>query len=165
MKNYFHRMTLYVLPEVHQAMQCVVVECIHVSEDMNLFTINYGKSIPLLEFESQQNLGTDVIMKYLKESWLERIAQCVRMCLRDLENGWLDLEQKNREMYDVAKLKRFTDVAVLRMQVKVSREIELHLLRNMHANIVILLYDNEKFFPLFYRRPCEISCTNRWLYM
>ncbi|XP_032680816.1 dynein heavy chain 1, axonemal [Odontomachus brunneus] len=114
-KNYFHHTILYVLPEVHEAMQCVVVECIHVS-DMKLFVSNYGKSMSLLEFESQQNLETGMVMKYLKESWLERIAQSVRMCLRDLENGWLDPELKNHEIYDVMKLKRFMDVAVLRMQ-------------------------------------------------
>lgn len=98
-------------------MQCVVAECIHVSS-MNLFASNYGKSMSLLEFESQQNLETGMVIKYLKESWLERIAQSVRMCLRDLENGWLDPELKNHEIYDVMKLKRFMDVAVLRMQVK-----------------------------------------------
>lgn len=110
-------MTLYVLPEVHEAMQYVVAECIHVS-GMNLFASNYGKSMPLLEFESQQIMETSRIIKYLKELWSERITQSVRMCLRDLKKGWLDLEQKNHEIYNAMKLKRFMDVVVLRMQVK-----------------------------------------------
>jgi len=95
-------MVLYVFPEVYEAMQCIVVECIHVS-NMNLFVSNYGKSMPLLEFESQQHQETGTMIKYLKATWLERITQSVRLCLTDMEKeGWFDLEQKN---YDAAKLK------------------------------------------------------------
>ncbi|XP_011146850.2 dynein heavy chain 1, axonemal-like, partial [Harpegnathos saltator] len=114
-KNHFHWITLYVVAEVHEAMQCVVVECIHVL-GMTLFVSNYGKSMPLLEFELHQNLETGTVIKYLKESWLERITQSVRMCLRDLGKGWFNLEQRNHKIYDVMKLKKLMDVIVLRMQ-------------------------------------------------
>lgn len=109
-------MVLYVLPEVYEAMECVVVECIHVS-NMNLFVQNYGKSMQLSEFESQQQQETGTVIKYLKEMWLEKITQSVRLCLRDIGQGWFDLEQKNHDVYDVMKLKRFMDLIVYRMQV------------------------------------------------
>lgn len=117
-------------------MQCVVAECIHVS-GMNLFASNYGKSMTLSEFESRQNLENSTIMKYLKESWLERITQSVRMCLPDLKKGWSAFEQKNHEIYDVIKLKRFMDVIVLRMQVQSC------LLRNLVSPFTALFYSFE----------------------
>lgn len=98
-------------------MQCIVVECIRVS-NMSLFVSYYGKSMPLSEFESLQNQETSTVIKYLKESWLERITQSVRLCLRDVGKEWFDLEQKNHDVYDEMKLKRFMDLAVHRMQVR-----------------------------------------------
>lgn len=115
-KKFLHWMILYVLPEVYEAMGCVTVECINVS-NMNLFVSNYGKSMHLLEFESQQQQETATTIKYLKETWLERITQSVKLCLRDIGKGWFDLGQKNHDIYDVMKLKRFMDLIVQRMQV------------------------------------------------
>ncbi|XP_071558365.1 dynein axonemal heavy chain 1-like [Temnothorax nylanderi] len=114
-KNIFYRIILYVLPEVYEAMGCVVVECINIS-NMNLFVSNYGKSMHLSEFESQQQQETSTVIKYLKETWLERITQSIRLCLRDVGKGWFDLGQKNHDIYDVMKLKRFMDLIVHRMQ-------------------------------------------------
>lgn len=80
----------YILPEVYQAMECVVVECINIS-NMNLFVSNYGKSMHLSEFESQQQQEIGTVIKYLKEMWLERITQSVRLYLRDVGKGWFDI--------------------------------------------------------------------------
>lgn len=115
-KNFVHWMILYVLPEVYEAMGCVVVECINIS-NMNLFVSNYGKSMHLSEFESQQQTETSTVIKYLKETWLEKITQSVKLCLRDIGKEWFDLEQKNHDVYNVMKLKRFMDLIVYRMQV------------------------------------------------
>lgn len=115
MKRFFHWMVLYDLPEVCEAMQCVVAECLHVS-NMNLFVSNYGKAMFLSEFEAQQQHETSMVIKYLKELWLERIIQSVRLCLRDIGKGWFDLEQKDHDVYNI-KLKRFMDLIVQKMQV------------------------------------------------
>jgi len=104
------------VPEVHEAMQCVVNECFHVS-NMNLFIPTYGKSIHLSEFKSQQHQETSTVIKYMKETWVEKITQSVRLCLRDVGKGWFDLEQRRHDVYDVMKLKRFMDLIAYRMQV------------------------------------------------
>lgn len=109
-------MVLYDLPEIYEAMSCVAVECINIS-NRNLFVSNYGKSMHLSEFESQQQQETDTMIKYLKETWLERITQSIKLCLRDIGKAWFDPEQKNLDIYDVMKLKRFMDLIVHRMQV------------------------------------------------
>ncbi|RLU27110.1 hypothetical protein DMN91_000909 [Ooceraea biroi] len=123
MKRFFHWMILYVLPEVREAMQCVVVECLYVS-NMNLFVSNYGKSMFLSEFESQQLQETSTVIKYLKELWLERITQLVRLCLRDIGKGWFDLEQKDHTMYNMTKLKRFMDLIIHKMQIALRNLVE-----------------------------------------
>ncbi|XP_043666184.1 dynein axonemal heavy chain 1-like [Vespula pensylvanica] len=127
-KDYFHWYTLYVLPEVYEAMRCVVYECAYVS-GMNLFVSNYGKSISLNEFETEQNQTTTIAMKYLKEPWLEKITQSVRIYLRDVGKGWFNLDQKFAEIYKVMKLKRLMDLIVFHMQ---------NALRNLVENSVSL---------------------------
>ncbi|KAK2581762.1 hypothetical protein KPH14_002241 [Odynerus spinipes] len=122
-KSYFHWYTLYVLTEVYDAMRCVVAECANVS-NMNLFISNYGKSMPLAEFESQQNQITTMVIKYLKEPWLEKITQSVRMCLRDVGKGWFNLDQKSPEIYNVMKLKRLMDLIVYHMQTSLRNLVE-----------------------------------------
>lgn len=115
-KKIFSEMVLYILPEVYQAMECIVVECINIS-NMNLFVSNYGKSMHLSEFKLQQQHETGTVIKYLKETWLEKIIQSVRLCLRDVGKGWFDIEQKNYDVSGVIKLKRFMDLISHRMQV------------------------------------------------
>ncbi|XP_035733901.1 dynein heavy chain 1, axonemal-like [Vespa mandarinia] len=127
-KDYFHWFTLYVLPEVYEVVRCVVYECAYVS-GMNLFVSNYGKSISLIEFENQQNQTTTMVMKYLKEPWLEKITQSVRIYLRDVGKGWFNLDQKFAEIYNVMKLKRLMDLIVCHMQ---------NALRNLVENSVSL---------------------------
>ncbi|XP_039313454.1 dynein heavy chain 1, axonemal [Solenopsis invicta] len=114
-KKIFSEMVLYILPEVYQAMECIVVECINIS-NMNLFVSNYGKSMHLSEFKLQQQHETGTVIKYLKETWLEKIIQSVRLCLRDVGKGWFDIEQKNYDVSGVIKLKRFMDLISHRMQ-------------------------------------------------
>lgn len=94
-----------------------MAECMLVSS-MNLFATAYGKQIKLSEFEDLQNQATTTLIKYLKEPWLEKITQSVRMCLRDLGKGWFNLEQKYHEVYNVMKLKRLMNLTTLCMQVR-----------------------------------------------
>ncbi|KZC03876.1 Dynein heavy chain 1, axonemal [Dufourea novaeangliae] len=126
-KKFTHWITLYVLREVYDAMACIVAECIHVSS-MNLFASTQGRIMKLWEFEDMNSLATSTVIKYLKEPWLEKIAQSVRMCLRDVGKGWFNLEQKIHGVYDVMKLKRFMDLTTLRMQ---------HALRIMVENSIV----------------------------
>ncbi|XP_053995639.1 dynein axonemal heavy chain 1-like [Hylaeus anthracinus] len=114
-KKFTHWITLYVLREVYEAMACVVAECIHVSS-MNLFASNLGKFMQLEEFEDIQTLAITTVIKYLREPWLEKISQSVRLCLRDVGKGWFNLEQKVHGVYDMMKLNRFMNLGTLRMQ-------------------------------------------------
>lgn len=79
--------------EVCEAMKCVAVECVYVS-NMDLFISNYGKSTYLSEFESQQYQETGIAIKYLRDTWLKKVTQSVRLCLRDVGNEF-DFEQKD----------------------------------------------------------------------
>ncbi|XP_026674744.1 dynein heavy chain 1, axonemal-like [Ceratina calcarata] len=128
-KRYTNWITLYVQMEVHDAMACIVAECMQVSS-MNLFATSHGKQIQLSEFEDLQTQATTAVIKYLKEPWLEKITQSVRMCLRDLGKGWFNLQQKDHGVYEVMKLKRFMSLTTLRMQyalrVLVQNSIKLY---------------------------------------
>lgn len=116
MRKFTHWITLYVLWEVYKAMECVTVECKHVS-DMCLFASSFGKCLKLSEFEDVQSLAILTVVKYMKEPWLQKIIQSVRLCLRDVGKGWFNLQQKVHAVYDVMKLNRFMNLVTLRMQV------------------------------------------------
>ncbi|XP_025602682.2 dynein axonemal heavy chain 1-like [Athalia rosae] len=114
-KKFFHWVVLWVRPEIHEAMSCIVTACLKIGTT-NLFISNYGKSMTLDEFEQLQTQTTVTVVKYLKEPWLEKITQSVRMCLRDIGKGWFNLDQKYHDVYEVMKLNRFMTLAMLRMQ-------------------------------------------------
>nr|XP_046487754.1 dynein axonemal heavy chain 1-like [Neodiprion pinetum] len=114
-KEFFHWVVLYVRPEIHEAMSCIVFESMKAGAG-SLFISNYGKSMTLVEFEQLQTQTMVTVIKDLKEPWLEKITQSVRMCLRDIGKGWFNLEQKDHDVYDVMKLKRFMTLTMLRMQ-------------------------------------------------
>ncbi|XP_076766961.1 dynein axonemal heavy chain 1 [Xylocopa sonorina] len=128
-RKHSHWISLYVHEEVYEAMVCIVAECMNVSS-MNLFGTSHGKQITLAEFEDLQSQATITVIKYLKEPWLEKVTQSVRMCLRDLGKGWFNLQQKLHGVYDVMKLKRFMNLTTLRMQyalrVLVQNSIKLY---------------------------------------
>ncbi|XP_024940673.1 dynein heavy chain 1, axonemal [Cephus cinctus] len=130
-KSLFHWITLYVYREVHEAMCCIVAECINVS-DMTLFSLNYGKSWTLDDFEAQQTQTTVTTFKYLRERWLEKMTQSIRMCLRDIGKGWFNLEQKDHHVYDVMKLKRFMNLTMLRMQNALRNLVERSMTLYLH---------------------------------
>nr|XP_034195945.1 dynein heavy chain 1, axonemal-like [Osmia lignaria] len=146
-QKFIHWVTLYVQEEVYQAMACIVARCIQLST-MNLFGVNYGKLITLSEFEEMHSQSTVSVVKYLKEPWLEKIAQSVRMCLRDIGKGWFDLKQKVPGVYDVMKLKRFMNLTTLRMQyaLRVLVENSITLYGNTLEGPALCLLDVEETF-------------------
>ncbi|XP_043259684.1 dynein axonemal heavy chain 1-like [Colletes gigas] len=109
--------------EVYEAMASVVEECIHVS-DMCLFASNFGKLMKLSEFVDVETLATVTVIKYLKEPWLEKITQSVRLCLRDVGKGWFNLKETFHDVYDAMKLKRFMNLITLRMQYALRMLVE-----------------------------------------
>lgn len=117
LKEFFEWNNLYVRPEVHEAMLCVVEESIRASKVL-LFSSNFGKALTLKQFEIQQHQTTGAMLQYLKESWFQKIVQSIRMCLRDLGKGWFDLGQSRPDVYEFSKLKRFMELVQHRMQVR-----------------------------------------------
>ncbi|XP_056631499.1 dynein axonemal heavy chain 1-like [Diorhabda sublineata] len=115
-RDYFRWYNIYVLPETYRAMSYVNGECIKVAS-MSLFTANYGsKYVSLDEFESIQNLSTNVLLKQLRGPWVETIVFNIRMCLGDIGKGWFDINEKIFETYEISKLKRFMELVKFRMQ-------------------------------------------------
>ncbi|KAK0162578.1 hypothetical protein PV327_006345 [Microctonus hyperodae] len=132
-KRNVHRNILYVVPEVYDAMSRVIESCETII-NMSLFGINHGKSLKLNEFEEQQLQTSATLMKYLKQQWIERIVQSVRMCLRDIGKGCFNLNQKTSYIYDVIKLKRFMELKVLIMQSALST-----LIKNSTSRYLLML--------------------------
>ncbi|KAJ8667913.1 hypothetical protein QAD02_009576, partial [Eretmocerus hayati] len=122
-REYARWNTLYVHPQVFEAMLVIVEEC-HKVSNMTLFTLKHGKPVTLQEFESQQLHVTHSVLTHLKERWIGNIMQAMRMCLRDIGKGWYDLKQKRHYVYDVMKLRRLIDLVKQWMQSAIRDLIE-----------------------------------------
>ncbi|KAJ9594363.1 hypothetical protein L9F63_014205, partial [Diploptera punctata] len=114
-RKYMQWYSLYVLTEVYSAMCFVVQECYKVA-GMNLYTSNFGKFVPLNEFETAQVQNNLVVIKFLKGLWLENITHNITMCLRDVGKGWYNILEKKYEIYEISKLCRMMMAILQRME-------------------------------------------------
>lgn len=67
-------------------------------------------------------------MKQLKNNWLETLVFNIRMCIGDLGKGWFDINEKNFEVYEISKLKRFMELVKYRMQVLIFPEYRTYII-------------------------------------
>lgn len=65
----------------------------------------------IIKFETSQ------LIKHLKGPWLENVTYILRMCLGDLGKGWFNINQKQYEYYEIAKLLRMMELVKHIMQV------------------------------------------------
>ena len=116
MRGYAQWHSLYVQSEVYEAQAAIVAECREASK-VRLFAFRHGRTLSLEEFETQQTHAMHEAADYLRDRWTANVAQCARMCMRDLGKGWFDLGQRRHDVYDFMKLKRFFELTRQRMQV------------------------------------------------
>ncbi|XP_060531534.1 dynein axonemal heavy chain 1-like [Cylas formicarius] len=115
-RKYYSWYQIYVVPETYRAISHVVAECLKMAQ-MSLFSANYGiKYVTLDEFNAIQSQTSNIIMKQLKNNWLETLVFNIRMCIGDLGKGWFDVNLRNYETYEISKLKRFMELVKYRMQ-------------------------------------------------
>ncbi|PVD29059.1 hypothetical protein C0Q70_11656 [Pomacea canaliculata] len=108
--------SLLTLQESIQAMGKVRTECNRVSHNMSLYHIPTAKPMRLEEFEQTQSQATSQTSMYLKDSWISSLRVSIRTCLRDVGKGWFNIHEKNWEVYEISKLKKFMETVKFIMQ-------------------------------------------------
>ncbi|KAK3917290.1 Dynein heavy chain 1, axonemal [Frankliniella fusca] len=112
---------LFAIPEAYHGLSLVVQECDRVPEDYPLFTTSFGKNVTLDEFAAQQKKTMDNAIKNLQDHWLNRVADNIRLYLRDVGKGWYNLKEKQWDIYLISKMYRLLRVTRLRMECALYR--------------------------------------------
>lgn len=79
------------------------------------------------------------LIKYLKGPWLENVTYILRMCLGDLGKGWFNINQRQYEYYEIAKLLRMMELVKHIMQVSVDKQRNFSLVYRLLTIYVIFL--------------------------
>ena len=117
----FNFSTYFTQPEVINSLAAVREACQDVLKEP-LFMFPKERHMSLQDFESlQQDVLTERV-HFLKNDWKRLLKDCVVNHIAGVGKGWLNLEEKNKEIYDISKLKKFLTT------VKYMMEDTLHFL-------------------------------------
>lgn len=100
----FH--SFYTKLEAITALVKVNSECLRLQK-LSVFNTSISKSVRLEEFEQLQNSSMVQLSSFLKDKWILSLKNCIKNSLREVGKGWLNLHEKNREVYQFSKLKKF----------------------------------------------------------
>eukprot|EP01064_Diplonema_japonicum_P003207 TRINITY_DN1209_c2_g1_i1.p1 TRINITY_DN1209_c2_g1~~TRINITY_DN1209_c2_g1_i1.p1 ORF type:complete len:4214 (+),score=1112.95 TRINITY_DN1209_c2_g1_i1:49-12642(+) len=117
----FNFSTYFTQPEVIKALASVQEECQKVLE-VSLFNLPKERHMSLQEFERKQLDNIEERTAYLKYEWKEKLKDCIIAHIAGVGKGWLNLEEKSKEIYEISKLKKFLTT------VKYMMEDTLHFL-------------------------------------
>ena len=115
-----------------------------------------AKLFRLDEFEQLQTSAIGQLSSYAKDKWLHALKLAIKTSLRDVKKGWLNLHERNREVYQFSKLKKFMNTvhfmmcdalrfcvldAVHRMEqfihMHTQWHVHIHELNNVHTTRII----------------------------
>eukprot|EP00163_Fabomonas_tropica_P031149 TRINITY_DN730_c1_g1_i7.p1 TRINITY_DN730_c1_g1~~TRINITY_DN730_c1_g1_i7.p1 ORF type:complete len:4213 (+),score=1156.03 TRINITY_DN730_c1_g1_i7:1002-12641(+) len=113
-------------PEVINAIVKVRGECNRI-QSLNLFNTFFTKSVRMDEFEQMQYQANHQVVNNLKESWVTTLKNAIKNSLRAVGKGWFNLHERNKEVYDISKLKKFMVMINFMMQDSLRFLVESNL--------------------------------------
>ncbi|NWU63519.1 DYH1 protein, partial [Pterocles burchelli] len=99
----FNFASLLTRPEVILLLTQVQDEC-NKAAAMSLFNSALAKHVCLEEFEQIQIQTFTQVQMFLKDTWINTLKTAVKSNLRDAGKGWYNLEQSQRDVYQMSKL-------------------------------------------------------------
>ena len=109
----FIRRTLLISNEVLRAQQDIRKECNDVAVK-DIYNSNVTKTMKVDEFDKIQASSISQTSYYLKETWVNKLKEIVKTNLQEsVESSnsnvkaWFNLQETNRDAYEVGKLKKF----------------------------------------------------------
>ncbi len=101
----------------------VNAECLKLQK-MSLFNLSVPKATRLDEFEQMQTGNIQLLTATLKDKWVFALKSAIVSSLRENGKGWLNLYEKNLEVYNFSKLKKFMTMTSFMMQDAVRFLVE-----------------------------------------
>jgi dynein heavy chain len=132
--------TLLFKNEVIMALNEIKKECNDVMTRDIFNNSNINKSMRIEDFKQIQNSSISQTSYYLRETWVNKIKDIIKGNFNDMGEGWFNLGETNKEIYEAGKLKKFLT------QVKfIMQDTLLHLTRRSVLGFVEAIL---KFLPL-----------------
>eukprot|EP01059_Diplonema_ambulator_P030784 TRINITY_DN5411_c0_g1_i2.p1 TRINITY_DN5411_c0_g1~~TRINITY_DN5411_c0_g1_i2.p1 ORF type:complete len:4213 (+),score=1401.66 TRINITY_DN5411_c0_g1_i2:77-12640(+) len=117
----FNFSTYFTQPEVIKALAAAQEACQAVLE-VSLFNLPKERHMSLQDFEKLQVDQIEERTAYLKNDWKDKLQECILSHIAGVGKGWLNLEEKSKEIYEISKLKKFLTT------IKYMMEDTLHFL-------------------------------------
>eukprot|EP00756_Hemistasia_phaeocysticola_P037122 Hpha_TRINITY_DN16680_c2_g10::TRINITY_DN16680_c2_g10_i1::g.182374::m.182374/K10408/DNAH; dynein heavy chain, axonemal len=117
----FNFSTFFTQPEVIRAQVAVRTVCEEVLRG-SLFNLPLDRHMSLQEFQHRQHTAIDEKAEFLKTDWKDTLRECIVYHVKSVGQGWLNLQEKSKEIYEISKLKHFITT------VKYMMEDTLHFL-------------------------------------
>lgn len=99
------------------------------------------------------------VIKHLKRFWLDHISQIVKMSLGYLGKGWFNMNEKDPDIYNCAKVLRFLELIKHRMQVIYSYKFSFLYTLGITFQIALrdLMLTSAESFTTLVETPC-LTC-------
>eukprot|EP00002_Diphylleia_rotans_P006932 TRINITY_DN1638_c0_g1_i1.p1 TRINITY_DN1638_c0_g1~~TRINITY_DN1638_c0_g1_i1.p1 ORF type:complete len:4126 (-),score=976.49 TRINITY_DN1638_c0_g1_i1:597-12974(-) len=101
--------------EIINAIVKVRAECNRVITNQ-IYNTSINKSVRLDEFDQSQIQTFTATAAHLKDVWVSSLKNSIRASLKDVGKGWFNLQEKNKEVYEISKLKKFMTMIRFLMQ-------------------------------------------------
>ncbi len=138
MKKQFLFNTYYTEPKIIDALLKVRDESLG-KEKKKLFQLPMKKTVKLDEFEQIQLQSIDKLVTSLSDGWLKSVSLHIKTSLQNVGKGWLNINETNRDIYNMGKLKRF--MTAIRFM--------------MEDTLRFLMRDSFEEYSEFIRRSCN----------
>lgn len=102
----FDAATLLKTNEVVLAFHEIKKECNDVM-NRDIYNPNINKTMEIDDFKQIQTSSISQTSYYLRETWINKIKDIVQEQFKDMDEGWFNLKETNRDFYEVGNLKKF----------------------------------------------------------
>lgn len=118
----FH--SLYTKDCIFNALMKTRASCLEVANSV-LLSLRSNKSFHLEEFQQTQAQLVSKTKKMLTEDWVPQLGRELRSALSEVSKGWFNLEETDREVYNMSKFSNFMTL-VSCMMIDAARQCVLN---------------------------------------
>jgi len=112
-KNNFHKHreqfafhSLYTKDSIFNALMKTRISCLEVT-NTDMLILRSNKSFHLEEFQQTQAQNVSKNKRILTEDWVPQLGRELRSALSNVSKGWFNLEETDREVYNMSKFSNF----------------------------------------------------------
>lgn len=120
----FHFSTFLNSPQIIAANYWIMSECEDLRNNSCLFWLQQHKTMRLDEFEQIQIQHINHVHQDLKDGWVTSLKNKIVAQLKDVGKGWLFLRERNRDTYEMSKLKKYMKQLQFLMQDQLRYFVE-----------------------------------------